>query len=273
MKNLFLSILLTATTFTAYSRTFIVDINGGGNFTSIQAGINAASTNDTVKVYPGTYNEQINLNKNIVLMGSGYENTVITGSFDPTVTMSAGKMQWFMISSQGGGGVYLNGGILRNCVIVGCMKDGILMTTNSTASVINCVIYNCGYYGIYAWAGGTLNVTNCISFNNGNNGFGSAYGSTLNLSYSCGSRYGTSGNQGWIDQNPQFTQPPLDFHISQGSPCWNSGNPSLLDPDGSRSDMGYFGGPDCPIYPVVTEIKIEGYGSGVNLKVKARANY
>jgi pectin methylesterase-like acyl-CoA thioesterase len=46
-----------------FATTIIVDINGGGQFTSIQAGINAANTNDTVKVWPGTYFEQVNLNK------------------------------------------------------------------------------------------------------------------------------------------------------------------------------------------------------------------
>jgi len=64
-----------------------------------------------------------------------------------------------------------------------------------------------------------------------------------------------------------------DYHISQGSPCWNTGNPSLSDPDGSVSDMGYFGGPDCPIYPVVYEIQITPNGSNINLQAKGRANY
>ena len=32
----------------------------------------------------------------------------------------------------------------------------------------------------------------------------------------------------------------LDFYLNDGSPCINSGNPALQDPDGSRADMGAF---------------------------------
>jgi hypothetical protein len=64
-----------------------------------------------------------------------------------------------------------------------------------------------------------------------------------------------------------------DFHISQVSPCYNTGNPADTDPDGTQSDMGYFGGSDCPVYPVITEIRIIPQPTGVQIKAKARANY
>ena len=37
----------------------------------------------------------------------------------------------------------------------------------------------------------------------------------------------------------------FDFNLQNGSPCINTGNPSSSynDPDGSRSDMGAYGGP------------------------------
>jgi len=38
-------------------------------FPTIQAAINAASSGNTVKVLPGTYTEQITINKNLTLMG------------------------------------------------------------------------------------------------------------------------------------------------------------------------------------------------------------
>ncbi|MDP2207861.1 MAG: pectinesterase family protein [Bacteroidota bacterium] len=257
------------------ANTIIVDINGGGQYTSINAAIGVANSNDTVKVWPGTYLEQVTLNKNIVLMGSGYENTIITGNFSPSITVSSGKLQWFRVTSLTGIGIMISGGTVNNCVIMGCANVGI-QSNSGTGTITNCVIWNNGSYGIYAKSPGYLTVYNCISRNNTGAGFygDSNYGcfNRMTLSYSNGSRSCTVGNQGCIDSDPMFAS-SLDFHISEGSPCWNTGNPSLYDPDGSISDMGYFGGPDCPIYPVVTEIIITPSGNTINLQAKGRANY
>ena len=276
MNKLFIFFVSILIVFPLWANTIVVDQNGGGQFTTIQAAINAASSGDTVKVWPGYYDtEQVNLNKNITLMGSGYENTVITGNFNPTILMSSGKLQWFQISSTGGRGIDLSGGTVKNCVIVGSSSHGINVPSG-TSQIINCVLYQNGGYGIYALSTGVVNVTNCISRVNGSGGFyGDTYPTpTLNLSYSNGSRTYTTGNQGCVDCDPPFTSPPVDFHIGENSSCsWNTGSPSLFDPDGSRSDMGYFGGPDCPIYPTVFEILIEPNGNNINLKAKARANY
>jgi hypothetical protein len=269
MRTATLTLVLLLISSYCFATIIIVDKNGGGNFISIQSAINAAVSNDTVKVWPGTYFEQITLNKNITLMGSGYENTVITGNFNPTVTMSAGKLQWFMISSYAGNGINLTGGVVRNCVIDACSAYGIYSDTGDS-QVIHCVIVNNAYNGIRVTSG-TMSINNCISRSNGSYGF-YRYGGTLNLSYSNGSIINTQGNQGCIDTDSFFTS-STDFHISEGSPCWNKGNPSLQDPDGSPSDMGYFGGPDCPIYPVVVEVLIEPAGNTINLKAKGRANY
>ena len=78
---------------------------------------------------------------------------------------------------------------------------------------------------------------------------------------------------GNINTDPQFTS-PTNFHISPDSPCWDAGRFDVFDPDGSRSDMGYFGGPDCPIYPVVTELQITPLpGGGVQVEATGVANY
>lgn len=46
-------------------------------FPTIQAAINAASSGNTVKVLPGTYTEQVSINKNLILIGSGAKSTII----------------------------------------------------------------------------------------------------------------------------------------------------------------------------------------------------
>jgi hypothetical protein len=259
------------------SATKIVNHNGGeGSYTTIQAAITAATAGDTVKVLPGTYSEQVTLNINIVLMGSGYENTIITGPYNPSVSMNAGTLQWFRITSLTGNGISPTGGIIKNNVIISCAGQGISITGGSV-SIINCTILNNGGNGVYTYYGGNSQVVNTISRNNAGTGFwfGTYYGGSSSVNYSDGSRTSSvSGNIGDIDSDPLFTSTAnLDFHISSSSPCWNKGNPSLADPDGSVSDMGYFGGPDCPVFPVVNKMVMQMDGGNVQIQVTGKANY
>lgn len=276
MKKLFVLSVILILAFPLRATTLIVDQNGGGQFTTIPPAIQAANPGDTVKVWPGYYTEQVNLDKDITLMGSGYENTVIVGTSNPMVIMGIGSeiLQWFQITSTGGNGINLSGGTVKNCVIIGSSGNGI-NGSSGTSQVINCVLYQNVGAGINV-SGGTTNATNCISRLNGNYGYSRGYMGTLSLSYSNGSHLGTSGNVGCVDCDPPFENPPFDFHIDDPPTpncSWNTGNPSLPDPDGSIADMGYFGGPDCPIYPTVVEILIEPNGNNINLTAKARANY
>jgi parallel beta-helix repeat protein len=47
---------------------------------------------------------------------------------------------------------------------------------------------------------------------------------------------------GNISVDPKFIGKE-DYHLAGGSPCINTGDPGITDRDGSRSDMGIFGGP------------------------------
>jgi hypothetical protein len=188
--------------------------------------------------------------------------------------MSNGKIQWFLISSTFGNGITISLGTIKNCVIKGCMANGI-ESTNGPSYVQNCVILNCGSVGIYG--GNGLVVTNTISRSNTNQGFVAKNSQSWYRNYCNGSTgnesYGSvAGNQGCIDSDPIFVS-TTNYHLSTGSPCFDTGQPSLFDPDGSISDMGYFGGPDCPIFPVVYQMTVSPNGNNINVQAKARANY
>ncbi|UCC79563.1 MAG: right-handed parallel beta-helix repeat-containing protein [Candidatus Zixiibacteriota bacterium] len=63
----------------------------------------------------------------------------------------------------------------------------------------------------------------------------------------CAVRGGWPG-PGNIDINPMFLDPyNFDFNICSQSPCIDTGDPTILDPDGTRSDIGlyYPSHPDC----------------------------
>lgn len=270
MKNILLLIVFFYGIIGSLSaRVIKVDINGSGQFTTISAALNAAVNGDTIKVLPGVYDGAITISKDVVLMGSGYETTKITANSNPAIKINGGKIMWFAITSNAGNGVEVNAGIITNSVIRSCSGAGIYFPQNSTGIACNCVIYGNNAPGALGTYPTNAFVYNCISWGNSDVG----YSSNFNVSYSLGSTWNVYGKNGMIDTNPSFTS-NNDYHISPQSPCWDKGKPDILDPDGSQSDIGYFGGPDCPIYPVVTNVKIIPQTDG-SIKIEATgvANY
>jgi len=85
-------------------------------------------------------------------------------------------------------------------------------------------------------------------------------GSTLNNSYndvygnSLGSYYGMSVGPGSISSNPSFSS-TVTYELGGGSPCKDAGNPDPIynNPDGSRNDMGAYGGPGKGNIPATTD--------------------
>ena len=134
--------------------------------------------------------------------------------------------------------------------------------SNSQYLIENCVL-NGGLYGV-EMDGHNLKVFNTVLLNNKDAGI-SIYGTytgDYNLYFNNGKTgTGTNYYQGEHDiiANPMFVNatehqlyPPVtefDYHLQYGSPAIDAGAPWLLDADGSRSDIGVFGGPGGSSYP------------------------
>ncbi len=90
-----------------------------------------------------------------------------------------------------------------------------------------------------------VNVLNSIFWGNSPNQVDTCRGGSINIKYS--DVQGGATGTGNIDADPLFSD--TLYHLSAGSPCIDSGNPDPLynDPDGSRNDMGAYGGPGVPI--------------------------
>ena len=54
-----------------------------------------------------------------------------------------------------------------------------------------------------------------------------------------------TGSSGNISSDPRFVDTE-SFRLRADSPCVNAGDPALEDPNGTRADMGRYGGPEAP---------------------------
>ncbi len=65
--------------------TLYVGGTGDGNYSTIQDAINASSSGDIIFVYSGSYNESIDINKSVSLIGENKDTTIINGKNESDV--------------------------------------------------------------------------------------------------------------------------------------------------------------------------------------------
>jgi len=134
---------------------------------------------------------------------------------------------------------------LINCLAVDNASKGLRLSDSSTL-IRNCTISG-NVTGVYAGGNSGPAFMNAILYANTTELDGES-GATMSIEYSDvqgGSGYGAWANgTGNIDSDPMFIG-SSDYHLQNGSPCIDTGNPSATynDSDGSRNDMGAFGGP------------------------------
>ncbi len=159
-----------------------------------------------------------------------------------------------------GGGIYVLGepnegkpvdALLSNVSLVGnrCNLDGsggrganLYLQLGARATLVNTIVSDgLGAEGIYTlpWdpANPNLQVTYSAFWNN-------AMGDAVSEEY--GLLEDVVGDVGNVLEDPLFLDTAGDdFHLGGGSPCVDTGDPddAWADPDGSRADMGAYGGP------------------------------
>lgn len=173
-------------------------------------------------------------------------------------------------------GIYINNSdaVVLNNVIVNDVQGGnyhnaygIRVNASANVEITNCVVYDIKksyYYGIaygmhFANCNG-LDVRNVIVTHirkgvGGGGYFQSAYGiyqsgCVYDFEYCDVYDCATSNYQnltpgtGCISLNPLYTNAGTDFTLSTGSPCIDTGDPTIFDwDDDTTSDMGAYGGP------------------------------
>ena len=259
---------------------------------------------DVVIVMPGTYSENLVINKNLKLYGyDGPQTTRVEGSNGgaSTIAISSGfnvTIEGLNISSGRYGVSQLSQGTLRlrNCIFSSNQLSGTYIVTEYGKWPVVC-IYNCIYVanggsGIYVNCTYTsshpdLNVLNTVFIRNGSYAIETT---TLN-SYSQGGRIVHNYNDvmdnalGQYSANILAKYPPgansfslapefvggdtvscQDFRLLPSSPCKDQGDSGIgfLDPDGTRNDIGAYGGPGAQTFytnpndgPIVRSVTID----------------
>ena len=250
-------------------------------FNTIQEGIDTAVDGDTILVAAGIYTEDISIEKSIYLRGNGPDSTIIQAPHSSSAisikmnsqgpTIEGFRIQNATNVNQCGIGIRDCSPIIRNNVIINNW-NGIWAVPTSSPFIINNVLshneFNISILessptvknniiidgknsGIYA-ASSSLNINYNDVWNNTNNYSGDAY-----------------PGENDISENPLFVNPDSnDYHLLMGSPCIDAGdpNPAYNDLDGTRNDMGAYGGPNGESY----EYKIFYDPTINNSKVRSR---
>ncbi|MBN2056800.1 hypothetical protein JW905_17865 [bacterium] len=259
------------------------DGSQGNPYGTIQYGINSATAGDTVFLMAGLYTTTGHvLTKEIIVQGAGVGQTIVAPVTEGFIfkSVAAGDcgfsdIAWATLSDMTIAGksdymalgfgepditlrnllidatefgsdaaVYYGWGcgsgtlLVENCTIVNSPSGGINADTcNSYVNMIvrNTIIADCAYAIKLstAWQGQSHTYDyNCY------------YGNGENFPWAPGGGVRDPGPNDLVDVDPLFAGSG-DYHLQAGSPCIDAGNPApqYNDADGSRNDIGCYGGP------------------------------
>ena len=201
------------------------------------------------------YDKYIELDSDIIYTGGIgiFEGDVYIDCNEAIIDLEDGNGIWIYADED-----YSSSLEIKNCSIINGLYYGISFGGTSIGNVQNCNFLDTNF-GMKLFDYSTVTATNCIFGYNQTYGIGIyTENPVLDVSYSlfwdnvaadCMENcpgWGSIWTQYELDDNLEiFYENPLfndyeniDFNLNEISPCINTGNPELLDNDGSRSDIG-----------------------------------
>jgi parallel beta-helix repeat protein len=127
----------------------VIIVRTGQKFSKIQNAIDNASSEDTIRIWAGSYKEKINVNKKLTLIGNSSSNTIINGFIiGPVLTLNADGCSISNINithdrykgnSCEGIQIYSNFNEIKDCILFKNNK-GIVINSSSNNIIKNCII-------------------------------------------------------------------------------------------------------------------------------------
>lgn len=130
------------------------------DFSSIQKGIDNATTYDTIFVRNGLYNEKIVINKTIFLNGESKENCIITDDFSydsSTITLKKENIELSNFTIKAESNAESISVKSDKCTISNILSLGEIAISSNNNSVINNTINTDSYWAIFIWHGSSNN--------------------------------------------------------------------------------------------------------------------
>lgn len=256
-------------------------------YRTVQAAVSVAASGSTVLVAPGSYTGTVVLKYGVRLSGSSPSDTIldIAGKTRGIQMAENTAVSGFTIRGgsalSGSAGIYSYGSscTVARTVVTGCY-DGIT-AIGSVMGLRNVTVV--GNYGNSLSLSGGASATLGSSILDRIRTEGT--GTSVTMAYSDLIQGGeaTGTGAGNISVDPLFSDPVGgDFSLRSSSPCVDSGNPeaSANDTDGTRCDMGAFGGPaeadsSLQFLPVISVSSSAGTypGMGVERLVDGKVEY
>ena len=219
--------------------------NSGGNIVYVHSGTYPGY------IAPGNTRGGIILRDSVTVLGAGADLTILTGSVIAE-DVSGARISGFSIED----GIQARNSSLSltNSIIVDFAGTAI-WGVHSDFQVINNVLTNNGQDAIFLHDSTTAIIKNNIIVHNGSFGISGVESASATVDYN--DVWGNTENylefipagENDISEDPIFVNSNNgNFHLQSGSPCIDAGDPApqFNDPDGSRNDMGAFGGPFVP---------------------------